>query len=154
MKFGILIFGIVLISCQDSEKVIMRDEQFIEVEVGTRLMVETFGDKNNEACLFISGANSSFWSDRLSDSLVSNGFFAIKYDHRDIGYSTKIDFDKNPYDVLQLAKDAIAIIDSLDVKKAHVIGHSMGGFIVQLSGMHNPERVLSMISASASTNSL
>jgi pimeloyl-ACP methyl ester carboxylesterase len=76
----------------------------------------------------------------------------VKYDHRDFGYSSKIDYEKNPFDVMQLTKDAITIMDSLNVKKAHVVGHSMGGFIVQLLAIHYPERVISMVSASSSTN--
>lgn len=129
--------------------------QLIEVEKTLKLWVETFGDKNDEACLFISGAgaNSSFWSDSLCNILVQNGFSVIKYDHRDFGYSTKVDFEKDPYDVMQLALDALSIMDYLKINKAHIIGHSMGGFIVQLLGIHYPDRILSIISASASTSS-
>jgi len=133
----------------------MKKIKYISIEKDLDLFVETYGEPSNETCLFISGAgaNSSFWSDHLCASLVKDGFFVIKYDHRDFGYSSKIDWDKNPYDVMQLAKDALTILDSLNIAKAHVIGHSMGGFIVQLLGMHYPERLISMISVSSSTNS-
>jgi len=133
----------------------MRQERYISIENDLKLWVETFGEKGNETCLFISGAgaNSSFWSNRHCDSLAENGFFVIKYDHRDIGYSSKIDWGKNPYDFLQLVKDPLTILDSLNIDKAHVIGHSMGGFIVQLLGIHFPDRIISMTSISSSTNS-
>lgn len=133
----------------------MRLEKYIPIEKGLELYVETYGEQSNEACLFISGAgaNSSFWTDRLCDSLVENGFFVIKYDHRDFGYSSKIDWDKNPYGFMRLTSDAIAILDSLNIAEAHVIGHSMGGFIVQLMGIHYPNRVISMASISSMTNS-
>jgi pimeloyl-ACP methyl ester carboxylesterase len=133
----------------------MHEEMYILLDEGLKLFVETHGEPGNEACLFISGAgaNSSFWTNHLCDSLVRNGFFVIKYDHRDFGYSTKINWDKNPYDFIQLAKDALIILDSLNVDKAHVIGHSMGGFIVQLLGIHYPGRLISMTSISSSTNS-
>lgn len=128
---------------------------FIQIEPNLRLWVETYGDDSNEAILFISGAgaNSSFWSDKLCKNLANRNFYVIKYDHRDFGYSTKVDYEKNPFDVMQLTKDAITILDSLSVKKAHVVGHSMGGFIVQLLAIHYPDRIISMTSASASTNS-
>lgn len=127
----------------------------IKIEDNLNLWVETYGEHSNEACLFISGAgaNSSFWSDRLCENLEDKGFFVIKYDHRDFGYSTKIDFTKSPYDVMQLTKDALTILDSLGVNKAHVIGHSMGGFIVQLMAIHFPDRILSLTTASSSSNS-
>ncbi|TKG92891.1 alpha/beta hydrolase [Puteibacter caeruleilacunae] len=133
----------------------MNKEQFITIEGNLQLFVETYGESGNEACLFISGAgaNSSFWSKNLCETLVKKGFFLIKYDHRDFGYSSKINWDDNPYDFIQLANDALAILDFLNLKKAHVIGHSMGGFIVQLMAIHNPERIITMTSISSSTNS-
>jgi len=133
----------------------MRQEKYISIEKDIDLYVETYGEQGNETCLFISGAgaNSSFWSDHLCDSLVKNGLFVIKYDHRDFGYSSKIDWDKNPYDFMQIVKDALTILDSLNIDEAHVIGHSMGGFIVQLLVIHYPDRIISMTSISSSTNS-
>ncbi len=130
------------------------NQYFIEVEDKVELWVETIGNTANEACLFISGAgaNSSFWSERLCNALVEKDFFVIKYDHRDFGYSTKIDFHKVPFDMLQLTKDAVSILDALEIKKAHIVGHSMGGFIAQLLAIHFPERIITITSASASTN--
>ena len=66
-------------------------------------------------------------------------------------YNTKIDFEKNPFDVLQLTKDAVAILDSLKIQGAHIVGHSMGGFIAQLMAICYPERTISITSASSST---
>jgi len=131
-----------------------KQTRFIQIEANLKLWVETYGDKSNDAILLISGAgaNSSFWSERLCNELVEKGFYVVKYDHRDFGYSSKIDYEKNPFDVMQLTKDAITILDSLSIEKAHVVGHSMGGFIAQLLAIHYPERIISMVSASSSTN--
>lgn len=155
MKLIYLIIGLTFISCQNQDKKIMRQEKHIAIGNDLELHVETYGKPGDETCLFISGAgaNSSFWSEHLCDSLVKNGFYVIKYDHRDFGYSSKIDWDKDPYDFMQLATDALAILDSLHIEKTHVIGHSMGGFIVQLLGIHYPKRIISMTSISSSTNS-
>ncbi len=144
-----------MISCQDKEGKLMREEKYIPIEKDLKLWIETYGEIGNETCLFISGAgaNSSFWSEHLCDSLVKNGFFIVKYDHRDFGYSSKIDWNKTPYDFKQLAKDALTILDTLNIEKAHLIGHSMGGFIVQLLGIHYPDRIITMTSISSSTNS-
>jgi len=155
LKLGFIIVLIMHTGCQNSKTEIVKNKQFIEIEDGVKLWVETFGNIENKACMFISGAgaNSSFWSDRLCDNLVRDGFFVIRYDHRDIGYSSVTDFENNPYDVMQLAKDALLILDSLGIEQSHVIGHSMGGFIVQLLGIHYPKRIITLTSASASTNS-
>jgi pimeloyl-ACP methyl ester carboxylesterase len=82
-------------------------ELFIATSDSINLWVKTLGNKNKEACLFINGAgaNSSFWSDNLCSTLIEKGFYVIKYDHRDFGYSDKLDFEKQPYDVMDLAKD-------------------------------------------------
>lgn len=134
---------------------VVKEVTYIPIDKDLKLYVETYGNPGNEACLFISGAgaNSSFWTNHLCEKLVANGFFVITYDHRDFGYSSKVDWDKNPYDFIQLAKDALRILDSLKIDNAHAIGHSMGGFIVQLLGIHYPERLISMTSISSSTNS-
>ncbi len=155
MKVKSLFIIIVLTGCLNLEERNIKKDIYILTSDSLKLFVETYGNKKDEACLLISGAgaNSSFWSDRLCKNLVSNGFYVIKYDHRDFGYSSKLDFDKNPYDVLQLTNDAVTILDSLDIKETHVVGHSMGGFIVQLMGINFPDYLLSMTSASASTNS-
>ncbi len=131
-------------------------EQFITVANSVHLWIETQGISKNEACLFINGAgaNSSFWSDELCNTLVEKGFYIIRYDHRDFGYSDKVDFEKDPFDVMDLAKDAISILDSLEVSEAHIIGHSMGGFIAQLLAIHYPDRVNTITSVSSSTNSM
>ena len=128
---------------------------FCNVGNNIKIWVEEIGDKNNEAVLLISGAgaNSSFWTDEFCNELIGNGFYVIRYDHRDFGYSTKIDYSRHPYEFMQLAEDVIFIMDSLYVNKTHIVGHSMGGFIAQLLVINYPERVISITSASSSTNS-
>ncbi len=146
---------IVILSCNYQQKATMQHSQHISIYPDIRLWVETYGDPKDEACILISGAgaNSSFWSNNLCSRLVDSGFYVIKYDHRDIGFSTKINWEKDPYEFMALTQDAITILDSLNVNKAHIVGHSMGGFIVQLMAIHFPERIISMTSISSSNNS-
>ena len=93
-----------------------KSEHYININDKVNIWSETFGNRSDEAVLFIAGAgaNSSFWSERYCNELVKKRFFVIKYDHRDFGYSDKLDFDKQPYDIMDLAKDAITILDSLN----------------------------------------
>ncbi|MGW8316220.1 MAG: alpha/beta fold hydrolase [Bacteroidales bacterium] len=133
----------------------MKVEQFIAVSDSIRLWTRTFGQEEHEACLLMNGAgaNSSFWSERLCSGLSQKGLFVITYDHRDFGYSDKVDFETHPFDVMDLANDAVTILDSLEITHAHIVGHSMGGFIAQLLAIHHPERVRTFTSVSSSTNS-
>ena len=97
-------------------------------------------------------STSRFWSDAFCQYLANHEFFVIRYDHRDVGESSEIDWQKAPYAMSDLAKDAIPVIDGYGIKKAHFIGDSMGGWICQRIGVDYPERVLSLIIISARTD--
>jgi len=116
-----------------------------------RLHTETFGSSSNPACLLIAGKMSTgrFWSDVFCQYLAKTGFFTIRYDHRDVGESSEINWQKAPYTMSDLANDAILILDSYGIKKAHFIGDSMGGWICQRIGVDYPQRVLSLSIISA-----
>jgi pimeloyl-ACP methyl ester carboxylesterase len=118
----------------------------------TFIWTETFNIKDNESCLFISGAGASlkFWNDRFCKYFLDNKYGVIRYDLRDQGLSSKVDYSKEPYSLFDLAQDAISIIDHYGILKVHVIGHSMGGKIAQILALLYPKRVLSFTSISAS----
>ncbi len=48
------------------------------------------------------------------------------------------------YDLSDMAKDAISLMNYLNIEKAHIIGASMGGMITQIIALDYPERVLSI----------
>ncbi len=120
---------------------------------GVSLYTESFGNTKNQAVILISGAGAParFWTDSLCKKLMGAGYFIIRFDHRDQGLSSSVDFEKNPYTVLDLANDVIAILNSYNIKNAHIVGHSMGGTIAQLLAIYYPERVKSMTSMSVGT---
>jgi pimeloyl-ACP methyl ester carboxylesterase/GNAT superfamily N-acetyltransferase len=112
---------------------------------------EYFGNPNNPTCLLIAGAMAParFWTDTFCELLVNAGFFVIRYDHRDIGESCSIDWQKTPYNLSDLARDAISILDAYGIKQAHFVGHSMGGYIAQTIGLEFPKQAFSICSISA-----
>src|ERR687885_2829907 len=58
-----------------------------------------------------------------------------------------------PYKVSDMARDAVGLLDSLDIDSAHVVGASMGGFIAQpVAGLY-PDRVRSLTLIMTSTGS-
>ncbi|MFI5895420.1 alpha/beta fold hydrolase [Actinoplanes sp. NPDC051513] len=111
-----------------------------------RLWTERTGNPDHPAVLLIMGASAQGFTcpDALVDRLVARGVQVIRYDHRDTGRSSIIDFDRHPYGLSDLAADALAILDAYDLPSAHVAGASMGGMIAQWLAVHEPARVRSL----------
>jgi len=107
---------------------------------------ETFGEKKDPAVMLIMGAlgQGILWPTEFCEHLARSGYYVIRYDHRDTGLSSCFDFEKNPYDLLDMAKDAAGLLEHLSVFNAHLCGLSMGGPVAQLVSVHFPERVASL----------
>jgi pimeloyl-ACP methyl ester carboxylesterase len=138
---------------------------------GVSLEYERFGQTNNPAILLIMGlgAQLTLWPVELLEALVGHGFQVIRYDNRDIGLSTKFDTAGLPdlaavtmavlsgrkpelaYTLEDMAGDAAALLDALDVAQAHIVGASMGGMIAQLVAAHHPQKTLSLTSIMSTT---
>ncbi|HEY8524594.1 MAG TPA: alpha/beta hydrolase [Acidimicrobiales bacterium] len=118
-------------------------ERYVEVAPGIRLWVDDGGRPDRSPLLLVMGANASglAWPDGLVERLALR-HRVIRYDHRDTGRSTWA-FDTHPYAVADLAGDAVAVLDALGVERAHVVGMSMGGTLVQLLLLDHPDRLLS-----------
>ncbi|MBD0694070.1 alpha/beta fold hydrolase [Streptomyces sp. CBMA123] len=111
-----------------------------------RLWTERFGASDDPAVLMVMGtaAPGIGWPDELVDVLVAGGRQVIRYDHRDTGRSSCVDFTTHPYALADLAADATAVLDGHGVAAAHIVGASLGGAIGQWLAVHRPERVLTL----------
>lgn len=96
-----------------------------------------------EPLLLISGQAG----DRHVWDAVRDGFAArhrvIVFDHRGTGDSDKP--AEPPYSTRGFAADAVAILDSLGVPRAHAYGVSMGGRICQWLGIEHADRIGSLV---------
>jgi len=138
---------------------------------GIELCYDIFGDANAEPLVLIMGlgAQMIFWEDEFCRDLAARGFRVIRFDNRDIGLSTKMsggkpltamDFLKlrifkiapqSAYKLWDMANDVMGLLDVLGIKKAHIVGLSMGGAIAQEIAMLHPDRVLSLTSIMATS---
>lgn len=102
--------------------------------------------KGTVLLLMSMGGNALFWPPKLINALVNAGYQVIRYDHRGTGMSDWVtNWDRNnPYTLLDLANDAIAVLDELDIKQAHLIGLSMGGMVAQEVAINHSARVASL----------
>jgi pimeloyl-ACP methyl ester carboxylesterase len=119
---------------------------------GAELCVDTIGDPAHPAVLLIMGAGGSMdrWEEPFCERLAAAGRFVIRYDHRDTGGSTTYPPGRPGYTGDDLVDDALGILDRLGVARAHLVGLSMGGAIVQRIAVDHPERVLSITLMSTS----
>ncbi|TPL87084.1 alpha/beta hydrolase [Mesorhizobium sp. B2-3-12] len=116
------------------------------------IVSEAFGDPADPALLLIMGAMASmlWWPEAFCRNLANAGLYVIRYDNRDTGRSTKYPVGQPPYSFDDMADDAIAVLDSHGVGKAHVAGMSMGGMIAQRVALRHPLRVASLTVISSS----
>lgn len=115
------------------------------VKSGTvEIWTESFGESSNPALLLIMGVAGQgvMWTDDFCNALAKD-FFVIRYDHRDVGLSTHINYMLQPYGLKDLADDAIAVLDGCNIEKAHLLGSSMGGYLVQICMQRHSDRLKS-----------
>jgi len=113
---------------------------------GIEICVDTFGEPRDPALLLIAGGASSmdWWEDEFCRRLAAAGRHVIRYDHRDTGRSTSFPAGAPPYSGTDLAHDALGVLDALHVRRAHLVGLSMGGALAQKIAVERPHRVLSL----------
>src|SRR6266540_1958073 len=113
---------------------------------GAELCVETFGEQSDPAVLLIMGAGASmdWWEDEFCERLAAGSRYVIRYDHRDTGQSISYPPGAPGYTGGELVADAVGVLDALDVRRAHVVGQSMGGALAQVMALDHPRRVASL----------
>lgn len=100
------------------------------------------------------GVGSLFWPPSFLRSLSAAGYRVVRYDHRGTGASSWMpDWNrKQPYSLIDMARDVVAVLDELRIERAHLIGLSLGGFVAQEVVIAHPERVRSLTLMSTSAD--
>ena len=100
------------------------------------LWVEQSG--SGDAVLLISGLGYSNWCWKELQATLSANHRVISFDNRGTGRSAK---PPGPYSIEMLADDAALLLEAVGVTQAHVVGHSMGGYIAQTLVLRQPSKV-------------
>ncbi len=79
--------------------------------------------------------------DRLAGPLSERGR-ALRFDQRGHGES---DAPAGPYRREDLAGDAIALLDRLEIERAVLVGHSLGGIVAMTAALAHPHRVAGLV---------
>jgi pimeloyl-ACP methyl ester carboxylesterase len=93
--------------------------------------------------ILISGYSAplEFWDSTLLEKLASN-HTVITFDNRGLGNTTS---GNRNFTIPQFADDTSGLLDALNIKKADVLGWSMGGFIAQELALTHPDKVGKLI---------
>lgn len=110
---------------------------------GISLFYEEKGKLDSEkTILFLNGvmASTSSWANQIP-VFEKLGFHLVLHDFRG---QLKSDKPIGPYSFKQHALDAIALMDHLNIKSAHLIGTSYGGEVAMKMAIDHPSRVQSL----------
>jgi pimeloyl-ACP methyl ester carboxylesterase len=133
--------------------------------------VESFGPQSGETILLVMGLGAQLtrWPLGLIEMLTARGFRVIRFDNRDVGLSERfhsagpanvpqiladVAAGKQPsaaYTLTDMAADAAGVLQALDVKRAHIVGASMGGMIAQMVAARHQAQTISLTSIMSST---
>jgi len=113
---------------------------------GMDLFYEQFGIATDPAVLLLMGnsAPGLVWPDAFCSRLTFFGFRVIRFDQRDTGLSTYVDFASAPYTLDDLMNDAFALLNGLDIQRLRLAGLSQGGVLAYRMALKQPARVLSL----------
>src|SRR5262245_21493090 len=110
---------------------------------------DRFGDPGHPALVLVNGLGSQCinYPDEWCELFAGRGLNVIRFDNRDVGLSTSFadaptDASGAAYRLSDMAADVLAVLDACGIGRAHVMGLSMGGMIVQALAIEHPERLL------------
>lgn len=140
---------------------------------GLQIAYEEYGNIAGPTLLMVQGLGMPLtgWPPALIEALVAEGFRIIIFDNRDIGQSELLRGMKipnmlmqilrrkfrmrvkSPYQLTDMMRDVVGLMDALQIESAHLVGVSMGGMISQLLAIHEPQRVKTLASIMSTTGS-
>jgi pimeloyl-ACP methyl ester carboxylesterase len=131
---------------------------------------ELSGPERGPPLLLVMGYASQMtsWPDEFHEALAKAGHRVIRFDNRDVGLGHKhhgVIPDMRavaaamkegapppvPYTLADMADDAAALLEALNITSAHIAGASMGGMVAQLIAIRHPQKSRSLISIMSTT---
>jgi 3-oxoadipate enol-lactonase len=106
---------------------------------GQTLYYEVHGE--GEPLLLVMGLAADTMAWALQVPAFSAQCKTVIFDNRDVGRSSMAD---GPYEITDMAADALALADVLELESFHLVGVSMGGAIAQEIALAVPERIRSL----------
>ncbi len=105
---------------------------------GVRLTYRIDGQDDKPTLFMVNslGTNLHMWDAQVA--LLGRDLRIVRYDSRGHGAS---DVPAGPYTMEQLGLDLLALLDTLQIERAHICGLSLGGVVALWFAIHYPNRV-------------
>jgi proline-specific peptidase len=117
----------------------MSEEKFAEIN-GIKICYEVKGEGEPLILVHGFGADKEVWIAQFEP--LAEHFKVIRFDNRGAGKSDRPD---EPYKMEMFADDIAGLMDHLGIEKAHILGWSLGGMIVQTFAINYPARLEKLI---------
>ena len=167
-----IVLSVILFAASTAQAAYDRDTPMSKTSNGDiEIAYLSVGDEQATPILIVMGLSAShrIWDPALINGLMDGGYRVVLLDNRDTGESSRVEGKgklwlwwqllksqiglsvDSPYTLADMAGDAVAVLDTLDIEQAHVIGASMGGMIAQIIAYDHPERTKSLTSIMSTT---
>jgi pimeloyl-ACP methyl ester carboxylesterase len=103
---------------------------------GEQLYYEVQGEGEPLLCVHGLACDTLAWIPQVQ--AFSAAYRTVIFDNRDVGQSSAGEGD---YEIADMARDALALADELELDTFHLVGISMGGAIAQEIALQAPDRV-------------
>ena len=103
---------------------------------GQRLYYEVHGEGEPLLCVHGLACDTLAWIPQIQG--FSAAYRTVIFDNRDVGQSSMADGE---YEIADMARDALALADQLEIDSFHLVGISMGGAIAQEMACQASDRV-------------
>ena len=108
---------------------------------GQNLYYEVHGEGEPLVLVMGIGYDATLWTLHQVPALSAH-FKVIIFDNRDVGRSSHAVSD---YTIADMADDVAALLDALDIARAHVLGLSMGALIAEEFALRHAERLNGLV---------
>jgi pimeloyl-ACP methyl ester carboxylesterase len=115
-------------------------DDLIDLDTGARLHFRRIGA--GEPLLLAMGTAASLGMWKPVETTLADHFDLVSFDYRGLGDSERRD---GTISAATLAQDTHALLQSLSIPRAHVLGWSLGSVVAQELALSHPEQVASLV---------
>ncbi|MBM3463784.1 MAG: alpha/beta fold hydrolase [Armatimonadetes bacterium] len=99
--------------------------------------------------VLIAGLGTDATSWLLQVPALGASFRTVVFDNLCVGRSDTVE---GPYSPADMADDVAGLLDHLEIPRAVVVGHSLGGFVAQHLALRHPDRVAGLVLAGSASH--